>query len=197
MTSGILSTVSSGSPYGDIPRSNSEELRNCFTTQLSVDSQEKAQPELKRKSDAVQEDKKQEPPTKKACFPVLLTEDNEMNVRMMVKMRKDGPYSCEIALDGQEALNMFKRKRYSLIVADQETPPKMNGDAFIKQVRQDPDELKKNTPVVVQSAGDPATLKTLYSDLNVSKIMGKLTSAKQFKELVEELKLTDEVLQRT
>lgn len=65
-------------------------------------------------------------------FRVLLAEDNVINQRVAILSLKRLGVSCEIANNGNEALEKYIQERYSLIFMDMQMPVLNGVDAAIK-----------------------------------------------------------------
>lgn len=53
---------------------------------------------------------------------ILLVEDNLMNQKLMTKVLTKFGYTCDIANNGQEAIDMYKPQNYQLILMDIQMP---------------------------------------------------------------------------
>lgn len=78
---------------------------------------------------------------------VLIVEDNEINQKILKKMLEDLGCKCDVASNGQEALELIKKKKYELIFMDLEMPI-LDGISCTTKVR----EAKITTPIVGLSA---------------------------------------------
>ncbi len=83
---------------------------------------------------------------------VLLVEDNKANQMFMKIILKQLELDFEIASDGLEAIEMFERSRYDLILMD-ENMPNLNGIEATKRIREIEKERKlERTPIVALTA---------------------------------------------
>jgi CheY-like chemotaxis protein len=83
---------------------------------------------------------------------ILVAEDNKANQLFMELTLKKLGLSAEIAADGVEAVEKFRRNRYDLILMD-ENMPRLNGIAATRQIRQiEKEEGRTPTPIVSLTA---------------------------------------------
>jgi len=95
--------------------------------------------------------------TKELNSKVLLVEDNKTNQMLVAIMLENLGLEIEIAQNGQEAVTMFKKKKYDIILMD-ENMPKMGGLEATKVIL----DLEKkeglvHTPIVALTANALAT----------------------------------------
>ena len=82
---------------------------------------------------------------------VLIVDDSEMVRNFHSYLLKDAGFEVKTAADGAEALEIFLRDSFDLIITDINMP-RMDGFTFIRRVR----ELDKNIPIVIISTQDEA-----------------------------------------
>ncbi|HEX9063438.1 MAG TPA: PAS domain S-box protein [Clostridia bacterium] len=81
---------------------------------------------------------------------ILLAEDDSVNQLVISRMLKQKGYSVDIAGNGVEALELYSRKKYDLILMDVQMPV-MDGMEAVKRIREIEGE-NRHTPVVVLTA---------------------------------------------
>ena len=80
---------------------------------------------------------------------ILLVDDEIEITEINKRYLEQGGYDIDIANDGKEALEKYKRNKYSLIITDI-MMPNVDGYEFIERLR----ESKNNTPVIMLTAKD-------------------------------------------
>lgn len=78
---------------------------------------------------------------------VLVIEDNDVNIMLLTMLLKKVGILYDIAKDGELGLQMFKENVYDIILTDINVP-KLTGDEIAVFVRQNPDEVKRNMPII-------------------------------------------------
>lgn len=78
---------------------------------------------------------KKESKSKKLIGHVLIVEDNKTSQLLISKLVKSAGLTFDLADDGTEAVDAFKRNKYDLILMD-ENMPKMTGIEATKEIRQ-------------------------------------------------------------
>ncbi len=82
---------------------------------------------------------------------LLLAEDNQLNVLLATTILKRWHISCDTAYDGQEAIQLFEANKYDLVLTDIQMPI-MGGLELLAMIRQNPNSLKAETPVIALTA---------------------------------------------
>lgn len=91
---------------------------------------------------------------------ILLAEDNPINQKVaLINLNKLG-HRVDIAINGIEALNLFRKKRFDLILMDVQMPEMDGIEATIK-IREDEKQSGIHTPIIAMTAN------TLQSDRDV------------------------------
>jgi len=91
---------------------------------------------------------------------ILLAEDNPINQKVaLINLHKAG-HSVDVAANGIEAVNLFRKKRYDLILMDVQMP-EMDGIEATVKIREDEHQLGYRTPIVAMTAN------TLESDRDI------------------------------
>lgn len=81
---------------------------------------------------------------------ILVVEDNEVNQKLIVKLLNKFGYSCDIAVNGADAVKSYKAKWYDLILMDCQMPV-MDGYKATKEIRKIENNTK-HTPIVALTA---------------------------------------------
>jgi heavy metal response regulator len=99
---------------------------------------------------------------------ILVVEDEEKVASFIRKGLEEEHYAVDVALDGEEGLEMAQITPYDLIVLDLMLP-KLDGFRFLKQLRAD----SVGTPVLVLTARDTLTDKVRGLDLGADDYLTK------------------------
>lgn len=81
---------------------------------------------------------------------ILVVEDNEINIKLIQHILANNGLSCDIAVNGQEAVDAFKAKEYDLIFMDCQMPVMSGYEATI-EIRKI-ENGQKHTPIVAMTA---------------------------------------------
>ncbi|KHD88143.1 MAG: hypothetical protein OM95_10225 [Bdellovibrio sp. ArHS] len=85
-------------------------------------------------------------------FNILLVDDSEDNRVLIIHYLKNLPFDCDEAVNGQEAVEKFKQKRYDLIFMDMQMPI-MTGYKATETIRHWESERKwSHTPIIALTA---------------------------------------------
>lgn len=79
---------------------------------------------------------------------ILVVDDTKMNLELIMQVLKNLPYEVSIAESGQQAVELCKIKKYSLILMDI-LMPEMDGTMAMKSIRQ---ECYSDVPIVALTA---------------------------------------------
>ncbi|MCH5248602.1 MAG: DegV family EDD domain-containing protein [Lachnospiraceae bacterium] len=86
---------------------------------------------------------------------ILIVDDNHMNSLVESKLLKETKVNIDIAISGEECLEMTRRKYYHVILMDYMMPG-MDGRETLKQLRRQENSLCRDSAVVVMSANSSA-----------------------------------------
>lgn len=81
---------------------------------------------------------------------ILVVEDNEINIKLIKRILSNNGLSCDVAINGQEAIDAFKTKDYDLIFMDCQMPV-LSGYEATKEIRKI-ENGQKHTPIVAMTA---------------------------------------------
>jgi len=81
---------------------------------------------------------------------ILLAEDNEINIRVFVEFLKKTGLSCDVALNGEEAVKACSEKNYDMIFMDCQMPV-MDGYEATRQIRKAEGD-RKHTVIIAMTA---------------------------------------------
>ncbi len=92
---------------------------------------------------------------------VLVVDDNKMNLVVIQKLLKRSQIQLECANSGLECLSMTKSKKYDLILMDH-MMPEPDGIQTLHLIREDKDNMNKETNVIVLTANAIAGIEDVY-----------------------------------
>ncbi len=81
---------------------------------------------------------------------ILLVEDNEVNQKVALKMLSTFGLTCDLAVDGVQALNMCRQRAYDLVFMDLQMP-NMDGYEATTAIRAE-EGLNQNVPIIALTA---------------------------------------------
>ncbi len=82
---------------------------------------------------------------------ILLVDDNKMNQKVLSLMLKKMGYIVSVASNGLEAIDIYKQKKFDLVLMDQQMPVMGGMDAAV-EIRKIEKEMKTHTPVIALTA---------------------------------------------
>jgi signal transduction histidine kinase/CheY-like chemotaxis protein len=82
---------------------------------------------------------------------VLLAEDNPINVMLAKTILRKWNITCDIAFNGKEALSLFAKNKYDLILTDIQMP-EMGGIELTAHIRKSADPSKAKLPIMALTA---------------------------------------------
>jgi len=103
---------------------------------------------------------------------VLIAEDNELNVLLAKTILKKWGITCDIAYNGQEAIALFNNNMYDLVLTDIQMPV-MGGLELLALIRESPNELKAEIPVIALTANVLKDARDAYFKAGVDDIVLK------------------------
>jgi len=84
---------------------------------------------------------------------ILLVEDNEINREIMQSQLTAAGYRVDVAVNGSDALNLYREKAYDVILTDVEMPD-MNGYELTAAIRRLESGADRKTPVFAITASE-------------------------------------------
>ncbi|MCX6597151.1 MAG: response regulator [Acidobacteria bacterium] len=83
--------------------------------------------------------------------PLLLVEDNVGNQKLAVRLLARNGFSCDIASDGQQAVEMMAERDYPLVLMDCQMP-RLDGFAATAAIRSQQEGRPSRTPIIAVTA---------------------------------------------
>jgi two-component system, probable response regulator PhcQ len=112
--------------------------------------------------------------------------DDEINIvhalqRMLRQHIQEKPLVVEIFTDAQQALQRINEVGFDIVIADYQMPS-MNGNAFLKAVKQvQPDAVR----LMLSASSDFATLMGAVNDAEVFRYIAKPWQARELEEIIQ------------
>lgn len=104
---------------------------------------------------------------------ILVVDDSRINLKLLTEILKNFYITVSTALNGKEAVEIFKNKRFSVIFIDQNMPM-MNGDEAIIKMREIEKEKHYTASVIYALTGDEDShIKTKIMDSGADGILSK------------------------
>jgi len=110
---------------------------------------------------------------------ILLVEDNKVNQLMTEKIISNFGFYCDSANDGEEAVDMVKKNKYSIVLMDI-MMPKMDGFEATKYIK----ELDKEIPIIALTAISEKINKEKFEEVGIDKILNKPVNPKLLYETI-------------
>ena len=83
---------------------------------------------------------------------ILIVEDNDINRKFFVKLLSKNGLNCDVALDGEEAINSCEIKKYDIIFMDCQIPVINGFEATLKIRENEKIKNKIRTPIIAMTA---------------------------------------------
>ncbi|NOX87463.1 MAG: response regulator [Calditrichaeota bacterium] len=117
---------------------------------------------------------------------ILIAEDNRDNQKLMTSVLKKAGFEVELAGNGKEAVELFKRKSFDLILMDMQMPV-MDGYQATREIRSLEESYGTHIPVIALTASGDA--REIRGSLNagVDKVIQKPLKMNKFKGIIKEL----------
>jgi PAS domain S-box-containing protein len=90
-------------------------------------------------------------PDKGRTLHILLAEDNDINRRVAITVLEKRGHTVELATNGAEAIELFARGRFDLVLMDVQMP-KVNGFEATAAIREREQSMGVHTPIIAMTA---------------------------------------------
>ena len=84
---------------------------------------------------------------------ILLVEDNEINLEIMLSQLTSLNYNVDTAVNGKDALEKFRQKKYDVVLTDIEMPT-MNGYDLAAEIRRSEQDKQSPIPILAITASE-------------------------------------------
>jgi CheY-like chemotaxis protein len=128
--------------------------------------------------------------TEQDTHPILVAEDNKLNIAIIKRLGQNSPYVIDIAENGEEAISKVVQRHYSILFADYMMPGK-NGFELSKAVRAMEDPKKRDLPIIVQS--DTPNVENIFDGVPIQGFMNKLRKQEEIDHFLSILNLKKRV----
>jgi signal transduction histidine kinase/CheY-like chemotaxis protein len=103
---------------------------------------------------------------------ILLADDNKLNVLLAKTILKKWSIRCDVAYDGQEALDLFKTNNYDMVLTDIQMPV-MDGLELTSHIRQFADPVKSKVIIMALTANVMKEDRDIYFGAGVNDVILK------------------------
>ncbi len=114
----------------------------------------------------------------------LVVEDNEMNIMLLTLLLKKYSLEYDIAKDGEEAVNLFNKNFYDIVLTDINIP-KITGDQFATIIRNDENFEKAHVPIIALTASVVGDNIESYMRAGVNDVLVKPFKESEFLAMVK------------
>ncbi|MCR5746456.1 MAG: response regulator, partial [Lachnospiraceae bacterium] len=103
---------------------------------------------------------------------ILLVDDNSMNIFVVQNLLKKTGVLIDTAQSGPDSIKLAKKNKYDVILMDQRMP-KMDGTEAMKKIRDLPERMNADTPVICLTADAVGGAKERYLNLGFDDYLTK------------------------
>ena len=114
---------------------------------------------------------------------LLIVDDVPLNIKVAMNLLKDTDMGIDTAFNGDEAIELTKKYKYDIILLDHMMPDK-DGIETLKEMKQDPENINKETPVVMLTANAIVGAKDEYLEAGFADYLSKPFSAEEIQNMV-------------
>jgi len=117
---------------------------------------------------------------------VLLAEDNPVNQKVATIMLKSAGHQVSVAQNGREALDLFKSRKFDMILMDIQMPV-MDGEEACRSIRELEKDTDRMTPIVAVTANAMKGHKEHYLSLGMNGYLAKPIQKENLLKIVHSL----------
>lgn len=165
---------------------------SCFTVKLQqkiVDKTAMGNLEQRRKAERAEKTSKE----KGLHIPnakILVVDDTKMNLVVIKGLLKRTGAQLDMAESGNQCFDMTKEKKYDVILMDH-MMPEPDGVQTLHMIREDKENLNRETPIVVLTANAIAGMKEEYMAEGFDDYLSKPVEVEKLEEVLERILKTE------
>ena len=114
---------------------------------------------------------------------ILAVDDNEMNLMVVTSLLKSTEIKVVLAHNGYQALDRMREESFDAILLDHMMPG-IDGIEVLQKAKEMPDNLCKDTPVIVLTANAIAGMKEKYLNLGFTDYLAKPVKGEELEEML-------------
>lgn len=114
---------------------------------------------------------------------ILIVDDNEMNLQVEKKLLDGTQITIDLALSGEDALELTLTNRYDVIFMDH-LMPEMDGIECFRRIREQKGGLSRQTPIIVLTANAGGENIELYNNTGFDGYLVKPVSGEQLESML-------------
>lgn len=122
---------------------------------------------------------------------ILIVDDTVVNLKMIRELLKKNEIKTDLAANGQDAIDMAKRKKYNMIFIDH-IMPHMDGIKTMKEIQDGPNV---DVPMVALTANTEVGSREFYLKAGFQDYLSKPVDGDKLEEMVEKYLLPEGVQQ--
>ena len=114
---------------------------------------------------------------------ILAVDDNEMNLKVVTSLLKSTQIKVVLAHNGYQALDRMREEAFDVILLDHMMPG-IDGVEVLRKSKEMPENLCKETPIIVLTANAIAGMKEKYLNLGFSDYLAKPVKGEELEEML-------------
>lgn len=122
---------------------------------------------------------------KSPSLPLLVVEDNELNQKILHEQLLSLGYAVELALDGQAAIEAFRKSKFALILMDCEMPV-LDGFAAAKAIRSlEKEQGSAPIPIIALSGHSSNDIRILIKRAGMNELVTKPITLEELSQVLQ------------
>lgn len=161
-----------------------------FYIEFEENKKEKIKENIENKEDYIKDEKLKLSKDRRKP-KILLVEDNEINLKVIVKILDKEGYKCDVAKNGKEGYEYYLENNYDIIFMDCQMPI-MDGYESTKKIRKyEEDNNKKHTKIVAMTAYAMEEDKNKCFLAGMDKYLSKPINFKKLLDIISNLEIEE------